>query len=277
MENLATRIQALRIKKFGKRGKSAFAKAVGVSGKAVDFWESGSHPRPEVLQKIAKALGVSDRFLLFGSEEPADIVRRKKAGLPPPLPNEFEALTSEQRLDMMDKLVVQMRRDIEEKRGAGSGDSLPGLSTIKFVSPDEESEFVRLPLLDDLIAAGEPRDVQDKHIEGYAVTHRNWCEHPDESFFIRVKGDSMEPTIPNGAFVCIDAAAREIGELLGRVVVLFIKDAGATIKRLERGDRKGELVGIPDHLTETNRPITVRLAEGDRIIGLVRSVHAEVK
>ena len=34
-------------------------------------------------------------------------------------------------------------------------------------------------------------------IEGPAIIHKSWCPHPDSTDYVRVKGDSMEPGIPD--------------------------------------------------------------------------------
>jgi len=48
-----------------------------------------------------------------------------------------------------------------------------------------------------------------------------------------------------------------------------------TIKRLRCDSARKIWKGIPDNITETNLPFD--LAPEDRIVGKVRSVHAEVK
>lgn len=66
IESIGSRIQAMR----EERGMNAstFAKACGVTSTAVWNWEkNGINPRPDMLTKIAKTLGVSKEFLQ-GSE-----------------------------------------------------------------------------------------------------------------------------------------------------------------------------------------------------------------
>lgn len=267
---MAARIKALRVKKYGLRGRAAFARDVDVTGNTVKFWEEGGMPKGEVLQKIAEVFDVSVRLLVRGEEDPRDAALRvHREGRADPAKRE-------KRLDDLDEILNDLVPELEARRAAGRKD-LPGVRIVSIREIPKglkASEFYALPLLDDAVAAGTPREIEDAHVEGVCVIHRHWCPNPRESVFVRVKGDSMEPTIPEGAFVCIDAAVHDVAEMLGRVVVIVVEGFGATIKRLQRTER-GELVGIPDHLTPDNRPINIK--EGDRIVGLVRSVHAEVK
>ncbi len=151
---------------------------------------------------------------------------------------------------------------------------------IEIVGPEEvgqcTSEFVAVPLLDDAVAAGEPREVREAHQEGWGIVHRNWIPHPAASVMVRVKGDSMEPTIPDGSLVVVDTSETEPGLLVRRAVLIIKHGGGATVKRLHRGERES-WVGIPDNLTADNQPISLDFRDGDRIAGRIRSVHAKVE
>jgi phage repressor protein C with HTH and peptisase S24 domain len=137
------------------------------------------------------------------------------------------------------------------------------------------AEFYVLPLYADEVAAGTPREMRDAEIEGPAVIHRAWCPHPSQTDYVRVHatGTSMEPTIPAGSIVTIDRSQTDPSRLTGRVVALGLADGGVTLKRLTRTARGGFL-GVPDNPSEEHRAI--HLEEGDRIVGLVRTVHARL-
>jgi len=137
------------------------------------------------------------------------------------------------------------------------------------------AEFYILPLYSDEVAAGVPREVRDTEIEGPAIIHRAWCPHPRETDYVRVhsSGNSMEPTIPAGAIVTIDRAENEPERLVGKAVAISLREGGVTLKRLQRTARGG-FVGVPDNPTHENRAI--HLDDGDRIIGLVQTVHARI-
>jgi len=286
--SMATRLKALRVEKYGLRSRAALGREVGVSGNTIKFWEDGGKPKGEVLQKVADVLGVSVRYLLTGDEEPAETLRRM-AGKPVN-PEEGVQLV-EQLLDMMGRFIPNLRELLAERESDEPLTRVPPheradelashawdmpvmIVSTRDIQPGQSTEFYALPLLDDPVAAGEPREVRDRHVSGYCIVHRNWCPHLAESVFLRVKGDSMIPTIPDGAFVCLDLSECDPTSLAGRVVLIVTHDGEATIKRLRRTNR-GEWVGIPDNLSDANRPIYIM--EGDRVVGLVRSVHAEVK
>ena len=93
----------------------------------------------------------------------------------------------------------------------------------------------------------------------------------------RVKGDSMEPAIPDESIVTIDKTYTRPESCVGRVVAIYIgATEDVTIRRLQRDNvQPRRYIGIPDHMTPQNRPHV--LEEGDRIIGRVMSVHATVQ
>lgn len=145
----------------------------------------------------------------------------------------------------------------------------------KEFSSDAMADFYVLPLYSDEVAAGVPLEMRDTEIEGPAIIHRSWCPHPESTDYVRVSstGTSMEPTIPAGAIVTIDRSQRQAELLVGRVVAIAKREGGVTLKRLQRGDRGG-YVGVPDNITPENLPIP--LEEGDRIVGLVQTVHSRL-
>ncbi len=140
---------------------------------------------------------------------------------------------------------------------------------------DAMADFYVLPLYSDEVAAGVPLEMRDTEIEGPAIIHRSWCPHPENTDYVRVSstGTSMEPTIPAGAIVTIDRSQRQAELLLGKVVGIAKREGGVTLKRLQRSERGG-FVGVPDNMNNENLPIP--LEEGDRIVGLVQTVHSRL-
>lgn len=166
-------------------------------------------------------------------------------------------------------------------RQGSASESVRG-SEIRAINPSEQefsadamAEFYVLPLYADEVAAGSPRDVRDTEIEGPAVIHRSWCPHPENTDYVRVSstGTSMEPTIPAGAMVTIDRSQTAAELLQGKIVAIAKREGGVTLKRLQKTERGG-YVGMPDNLTPENLPIP--LEEGDRIVGLVQTVHSRL-
>lgn len=117
---------------------------------------------------------------------------------------------------------------------------------------------VRIPVLG-TIACGEPI-LAEENITEYIT------ESPDRLpdgrlFYLQAKGDSMEPTIPNGALVLI----REQPEVeTGMIAAILINgDTEATLKRIKR---QGDMVILmPDN--PSHEPIVVTPENPARIIG----------
>ena len=128
---------------------------------------------------------------------------------------------------------------------------------------DIQPNFVKIPILG-AIACGEAALVYES-VEGY--TAEPISDLPSGSVFaLRAKGESMLPTIPDGALVIIrEQAVVENGEI---AAVLLNGDTEATLKRIKRqGD---VLLLVPDNkdydiiIVDDNNPA--------RIIGKAISV-----
>jgi len=95
--------------------------------------------------------------------------------------------------------------------------------------------LVAVPLLTDAVAAGNPREVNDRDIEGYAVVYASWVENVDTTRCVRVRGDSMERLLPDKSIVGLDLAQRDPRLLDNRIVAARVGD-GVTIKWLRVHD-----------------------------------------
>lgn len=141
---------------------------------------------------------------------------------------------------------------------------------------DVAGDLIAIPILRDASAAGPGRVIRDDDVEGIGVIYRGWCPHPEKTDYVRVSGDSMLPTLPDGCLVTIDKSEVEPQSLKGQVVAVWLADRDeVTIKRLRYDAGRKVWKAIPDNITETNLPFD--LTGKDRVIGKVRSVHAEVK
>jgi len=119
---------------------------------------------------------------------------------------------------------------------------VPGFAR-KHVAPDD---YLPLPLLKDEIAAGPPREIRDEDVEeSPALIYASWCPDPEDMVCVRVRGDSMEPTLHDGDIVAVNHAARDPRRLKGKVVALRW-EGGATVKRLIKV-KTGEYCGRPDN------------------------------
>ncbi len=141
-----------------------------------------------------------------------------------------------------------------------------------------ERDLFAVPILADASGAGNPQAIRDDAIEGWGVIHTRWCppQHELAAVFVPISGDSMKPTIPDGSLVLVDTAATDLDSLLGHPVLIRTDDGLITARRLFRAI-DGQWAGIPDNPTLDNPPICIEDVDGNKVIGRIRSVHAEVK
>ncbi|MFT8558102.1 LexA family protein [Liquorilactobacillus hordei] len=122
------------------------------------------------------------------------------------------------------------------------------------------TKTVKIPLLGD-IACGDPI-LAEENIEEYIDEPVNYLPS-GTCFYLRAKGDSMKPTIPNGAKVLIrqqpDVEDDEIA------AVLMTDSNEATLKRIKRAD--GTMFLMPDNPEYS--PILVNKDNPARILGKV--------
>ena len=130
----------------------------------------------------------------------------------------------------------------------------------------EPSDRSPVRLLEFASAAGVGAEVYDETPVGLLWFRNDWLlSHsidPEQSNIISVRGESMEPTLPDGCSILVDRKRREPHE--GRIYVMRTED-GLVVKRLG-WDEKGRwelLSDSPDWRTTPMSP-------GTEIIGEVR-------
>ena len=134
-------------------------------------------------------------------------------------------------------------------------DDLLGLDLSK-VNP--VNRLTKIPLLG-TIACGDPI-LADENITGFLVEPADYLPS-GKLFYLRAKGQSMEPTIKNGSLVLIRQQPEvEDSEI---AAVLFTDDDEATLKRVKRsGDT---MILLPDN--RRYEPIIVSKDNPVRILG----------
>ena len=199
-----------RIRQFRKSKKltlQRFGQQIGYSYTYISEVETGKlEPSRELIKKLNKTFGLSADEILYG--KPSEIGKSK----------DYIA-----RVEFGDKA----RRLAEAAEGN------------VFIE-----NFVPIPIARGEISAGTPREVEENP-EGLAVIYKDWAKNFREFTAIRVKGDSMKPTIPNGSLVGIDHSKRDIKALNGKVVAIR-KNGEATLKRL-RVISDDLVLGLPDN------------------------------
>ncbi len=237
-EPIAVRIRRFRRSMAGCDTQKSFAAALGIDQQRLSGYENGTRVPHSVIASMV-AMGANPFWLLFGEGE-------MRMGTPA-----GEALRSQ-----------GVR--VVNAGGAPADDR-------------QLAEFYALPLYADESAVATPPDRREAEIEGPAILHRAWCPHPAETDYVRVRttGHSMEPTLPPGSIVTVDRAQTDPDEhhLVGKVVAIALAGGSVALRRLQRTERGG-FVGVPDNPSPTDK--AVHLGAGDRIIGLVQTVHARI-
>lgn len=107
------------------------------------------------------------------------------------------------------------------------------------VAPEEARTVLRrpgdlyraIPLLQDFVAAGPPRSIEEADVEGYALIYYGWAR--EGSYCLRIKGDSMVPVFREGDLVGISPWKGGPRLLRGRFVAAWLEDEGLIVKRLQ--------------------------------------------
>jgi DNA polymerase V len=106
------------------------------------------------------------------------------------------------------------------------------------------------PLVMWRVPAGSPSPAED-YVEGSIDLNRDLLKHPFYTFYVRVEGDSMEPSIQPGALLVVDrmAETRDGHIVLARIGSEFL------VKRLHT-DEKGRILLVSDNEAYPPREIT---------------------
>lgn len=137
----------------------------------------------------------------------------------------------------------------------------------KIINLKQVKEMKSIPVLGD-IACGDPITAEE-NIQGYRDEVADTLP-TGNLFYLHCKGDSMAPTIPNGAYVLIRQQPDvEDGEI---AAVLVNGDTEATLKRIKR---QGSLVMLmPDN--QSYDPYVVTPDNPARILGKALKMSADL-
>lgn len=162
-------------------------KMLGVSNSAASNWKKGTIPRSDVVIRAARYFNVSTDYLLGLDNVP----RHQKSGL------------SKEETE----LLIELRAadpDVRELLLASLHAGLATASAQKRAA--EQEKIINVPVLG-LAAAGDPlfaaNDSGD--VIPVPVTKVN-KKHP--LFAVEIRGNSMEPQIPEGTYVIVDTDAK---------------------------------------------------------------------
>lgn len=123
--------------------------------------------------------------------------------------------------------------------------------------------LLAVPLVAEAVAAGSPTVVTDQ-IEGWAWVYAPLLKKRRNLVAVRVKGNSMDPVLPDGSVAVVDRDDRRI--VRGGVYVVRL-DGGCTVKYLIR--EGNELVLV--HESREHRELRLQIREGEAypIVGRV--------
>ncbi len=124
-----------------------------------------------------------------------------------------------------------------------------------------EEEESGIPVLAS-VGAGGPYDIDELEPVGRLVVDEHFTT--PGMVALKVRGDSMETGIPDGAIVGVDTRKRTLKDLQTRgVYVLGIRNEGVVIRRLYISKNK-TLSFIPDNPTKENPPYTYTYTRKER-------------
>jgi phage repressor protein C with HTH and peptisase S24 domain len=135
------------------------------------------------------------------------------------------------------------------------------------------SGFVSVPILAAIAALGQPIENEHERPEGPpALLLKAKVRHPRDTYALRVRGDSMYPTLQDGYLVFVDRhedAMRPLKALDGKLVVVRLEQGtgGISIKRVQVG--RNALTITADHPEAGFAPVALRLDQADRILAKV--------
>jgi SOS-response transcriptional repressor LexA len=101
--------------------------------------------------------------------------------------------------------------------------------------------------------------------ESMLAAPSEWCPNPAFTSCLRVKGNSMAPSIQNDYIIAVDAAQVERSKLYGKIVIAWHKDKGLIVSRLQRFD--GTELLTPDN--REYESISLNADRSWRILGKV--------
>ncbi len=245
-------MSALSRIKEGLRGASIreIAAVAGLSRRSVQSVLDGHSPSLDKAEKIGRALGLE--FYVgprrSASESVLTVAATQKGGL------------TARQLSNLEASAQSLNRVVFE----AGGDPIPDDLRAALLGPDEvyESGAVYDPATGSNVinfpgarpvdvqelaaAAGGGAEVLDEKVAGCVWFRSDWLDanglDPTQCAVISVRGESMEPVLPDGCSILVDRTNRR--RRAGHIYVLRTAD-GVVVKRLER--ESGDWLLISEH------------------------------
>lgn len=271
----------------GERSINTYAKESGVSAAYISKLLRGLYPKapsPEIIKKLhdrQAEVSYGDLMVAAGHILPLEESNKMRLKskyiasrdplfqkLHPDLEEQFKELTQEEKNELDEFVETSSSEEIFDYiRYLQGFDEMMMLSQVaeeaeiySAVKPTNlvpiQPQTIKIPILGK-IACGDPFNAEE-NIQGYLYKSAEGLPS-GELMALETKGDSMAPTIPNGALVTIRLQKEaENGEL---VAVRINGDEDATLKRFKR---QGEtIILMPDNknydpiIVDENNPVTI--------------------
>jgi len=221
--------------------------------------------------KLGQQIGVSKKIVADweqGSREPAPQRYAQLGRLAPP----DSALGKWFYRRLLERVGAEPRRLAAALRERRERLLAPELKVVtleewgeRFRALERLDYYVPLPLLKDEAAAGHPREISERDLDGFALIYYAWCPNPANFTCVHVRGDSMNPILNDGAIVAIDHSQRDPLLLRHRMVAARHED-GVTIKWLDF-DAAGQLVLVPEN--KQYPPLILPRTHENPVVGMI--------
>ncbi len=241
-----------RLKSWRKQRKLSqreLGSQIGVSQGYIGDIEAGrSEPSRNFLQKLTERFGVSSHWVLTGAGEASVL---ETAG--------FEGRKAGTRIEPAE-LGKPLRGDFHF----------------------EDEDFVMVRRMELSVSAGHGViPVDDGQKDAMAFSRTWFMRHhvqPDLAVLVEVRGDSMAPTIPNGALILIDCLDKDIAK---KGVFAFNREDESFVKRLvpsapDPSGRPQKVTIISDNPSYPPDAIVGEQINDARIVGRVKCVISSI-
>ena len=244
MNTIPDRIRAARVLRGWSQAK--LAEACGWSASRIGNYEQGSRePGITDLEVIGDAMWIASSWLLTGGISPTEGGRYRV--LSPgilaveeyPTGHRQAGKRSPFRLDALDGRQVSERASIKEEASPPYARTLRPISTWDRPEDLPHDEFGFLQHLDAYLSAGNGGPSADmiERTDKATPFRSDWLRakgwSPRTHYTMRCRGDSMEPTIQDGAPVVVDTSEAGRRVQSGRVYAIAV-DGELLLKRLDR-------------------------------------------
>jgi len=273
MADVAERLARIRKEAYGERGRSEFARALGIPLTSYLNYENGRVPPIEIVVKMMALTRVNPQWLLHGKR-------------PQYLPERTELPATEDVASLLSELLQENARVRDEllktrraarpavlvvPQGMDAGTWLEEQDSIRATA----DEYVAVPILSGKAAANPPDSVSEAESDSWALFPRSVVKHPKSTFAMYVQDDAMEPAVPNGVLAAVDRSVRDVRQIWksGRRLVVIQRDkSDCLVRRLAKAGR--HWVFLSEEPSSNTAPIVWGDEGGNEhtVVGVVASV-----